>query len=112
MFGGGFVRAVQVDKDFEDEIVVWHAQARYYLDFSEGNVSEVSFDHVPRKVKDLAVSWHKHNVVASLEIAILLIFVITYYILYAFIKIILVVFKRKNSSFQGKDQVIHKSLKD
>ena len=41
MFGGGFVRAVQVDQDVEDEIVVWHARAKYYLNFLEGNVTKV-----------------------------------------------------------------------
>ena len=50
MFGGGFVRAVQVDQDLEDEIVVWHARAKYYLDFSKGNVIEVSFDQVPQQI--------------------------------------------------------------
>lgn len=95
MFGGGFVRAAQVDQDSENEIVVWHARAKYFLDFSEGNVSEVSFEQVPQQIKDLAENWHKHNVMAGLEMTILLIFVFCYYILYGLIMGFLRLFKRR-----------------
>ncbi len=95
MFGGGFVRAVQVDQDSESEIVVWHARAKYYLDFSEGNVREVSFEQVSQQVKDLAKSWHKYNVMAGLETTILFISVFCYYILYGLIMGFLRLFKRK-----------------
>lgn len=95
MFGGGFVRAVQVDQDSEYEIVVWHSQAKYYLDFSEGNVTEVSFDHVLLHIKSLAESWRRYNVMAGVETAILLIFVVCYYVFYFFVKGILWLFKRK-----------------
>lgn len=81
MFGGGFVRAVQLDQDTEIEIIVWHARAKYYLDFSAGNVIEISFDQAPQEVKDLAENWHKYNVMAGLEITMLLIFMLGYYIL-------------------------------
>jgi len=94
MFGGGFVRAVQVDKDPEKEIVVWHTRAKYYLDFSEGSVKKVSFDRVPQLVKDLAKSWYKYNVMASLTMPLLLLFVVSYYIFYLLVKIIVRVFKR------------------
>lgn len=82
MFGGGFVRAVQVDSDSESEIVVWHGRAKYYLDFSEGNVIEIPFDRVPQEVKDLTTNWYKYNVMAGLGMTLLLIFVLCYYILY------------------------------
>jgi hypothetical protein len=95
MFGGGFVRAAQVDQDSENEIIVWHARAKYYLDFSEGNVVEVSFDKVPQQVKNLAESWHKYNVMAGLERTLLVIFVFSYYILYLLIKGTMKLFKRK-----------------
>jgi len=96
MFGGGFVRAVQVDKDPEKEIVVWHARAGYYLDFSEGSVKKISFDQVPQQIKDLAKSWHRYNVMAGLTMTLLLIAVICYYVLYIFVKVILGLFKRKS----------------
>ena len=95
MFGGGFVRAVQVDNDSENEIVVWHARAKYYLDFSKGNVIEVPFDHVPQEVKELAVNWHKYNVMSGLAMASLLLFVLSYYILYILVLGFLKLFKRK-----------------
>ncbi len=95
MFGGGFVRAVQVDTDSENEIVVWHARAKYYLDFSEAQVREVPFDQVPQQVKDLARSWHKYNVMAGLETAILIISVFCYYILYFLILGVLRLLKRR-----------------
>jgi len=95
MFGGGFARAVQVDQDSENEIVVWHSHAKYYLDFTEGHVKEVSFDQVPQHVKGLAKSWHKYNVMAGLGMSILLIFVVCYYILYILILGFLRLIKRK-----------------
>ncbi len=75
MFGGGFVRAAQVDKDSEKEIIVWHARAKYYLDFSQNSVKKVSFDQVEQKIKDLAKNWHRYNVRAGLEMTILILFV-------------------------------------
>lgn len=95
MFGGGFIRAAQVDKDSEKEIIVWHARARYYLDFSEGIVKKVPFDGVPQQVKDLAKSWHKYNVMAGLTMTILLFSVVCYYILYFLFKVVLKLFKKK-----------------
>ena len=95
MFGGGFIRAVQIDQDFENEIVIWHSQAKYYLDFSEGNVIEVPFDQVPQQIKDLAQKWHNYNVMAGLEMTILFIFVFGYYVLYVFVMGFLNLFKRK-----------------
>ena len=95
MFGGGFVRAAQVDQDSENEIVVWHARAKYYLDFSEGNVREVSFDQVPVQVKELAESWHKYNVIAGMEMTLLLIVILSYYILYFLVKGTVRLFKKK-----------------
>ena len=98
MFGGGFVRAVQVDHDPEKEIVIWHTRAAYYLDFSDGSVKKVSFDQVPQLIKDLAKSWHKYNVMAGLTMTLLLLSVVCYYILYVFVKVILRVFKKNRLS--------------
>lgn len=86
MFGGGFVRAAQVDEDSENEIVVWHAHAKYYLDFSNGSVQVIPFDQIPQQVKDLAERWHRYNVMAGVEMTIMLIFVFSYYVLYLLIK--------------------------
>lgn len=95
MFGGGFVRAAQIDSDPEKEIIVWHTRASYYLDFSEGRIKKVSFDQVPQQIKDLAQNWHKYNVMAGMTMTLLLLFVACYYILYIFIRVILRLFKRK-----------------
>jgi len=95
MFGGGFVRAAQVDEDAENEIIVWHTKARYYLNFSEGSVTKVSFDRVPQHVKELAKNWHKYNVMAGLVMTIVLLFVFCYYILYLLVMGILRLFKKR-----------------
>ena len=95
MFGGGFVRAVQADSDPEKEILVWHTQAGYYLDFSQGRVEKVSFDRVPQHVKNLAKSWHKYNVMAGITMTLFLLFVVCYYILYILVKVILKLFKKR-----------------
>jgi len=95
MFGGGFVRAAQVDQDSENEIIVWQARAKYLLDFSEGNVTEVSFDQVSQQVKNLAESWYKYNIMASLEMTILIIFILSYYTMYILVKGIKRLFKKK-----------------
>lgn len=98
MFSGGFVRAAQVDQDSENEIVIWHANAKYYLDFEEGHVKEASFDQVPQEVKSLARSWYRYNVTAGLEMSVLLIFMVFYYVLYVLIKGILRLFKKKKKA--------------
>ena len=95
MFGGGFVRAAQVDSDPEKEIVVWHTRASYYLDFLEGRVKKVTFDQVPQQIKDLAQNWHKYNVMAGMTMTLLLLFVACYYVVYILVKVILRLFKRK-----------------
>ena len=95
MFGGGFVRAVQADKDPEKEIAVWQPRNSYYLDFSDGSVEKLPFDRVPQQVKDLAENWHRYNVMAGITTVILFLFVLCYYILYIIVKGILRLFKRK-----------------
>lgn len=95
MFGGGFVRAAQVDEDAKLEIIVWHTRASYYLDFSKGHVTKVSFDMVPQHVKELAKNWHKYNVMAGLGMTILLLSVFCYYILYFLVKGILRLLKNR-----------------
>ncbi len=86
MFGGGFVRTAQVDQDPEKEIIVWHAHAAFYLDFSEGHVKKISFGRVPQRIKDLSQNWHRYNVMAGLEMTLLLLAVFCYYFLYFFVK--------------------------
>ena len=100
IFGGGFVRAIQVDSDPEKEIVIWQVRTSYYLDFSKGHVKKVSFDQVPQQIKDLAKNWHKYNVMAGITITLLLLFVACYYILYIIVRVILRLFKRKVTTSQ------------
>ncbi len=95
MFGGGFVRAVQIDKDPEKEILIWHTRTSYYLDFSKERVNKIAFDQAPLQIKDLAKSWHKYNVMAGLTMTLLLLSVVCYYILYVFVTIILRLVKKK-----------------
>jgi|GEM_PF-5186095 len=97
MFGGGFVRAIQVDLDLEHEIVIWHPRTKYYLDYSEGKVLEVPFDRVPQKIKDLAEKWYTYNVKAGLGMAILFFFSLCYCIFYAFLIGVVWLLKRNRS---------------
>jgi len=95
MFGGGFVRAVQTDKDPEKEILVWHARSSYVLDFKEGRVEMVSFDKVSQTIKDLATNWHKYNIMAGLETTLLFLLIFCYYIVYLIVNGILKFYNRK-----------------
>jgi len=97
MFGGGFVRAAQVDSDPEKEIIIWHARAKYYLDFVQGSVKKVPFDQMDQQIKDLAKSWHRYNILAGLEMTSLIFFVFCYYGLYFLIKVVLKLFRRKSN---------------
>ena len=94
MFGGGFVRAVQIDQDTENEILIWHARAKYYLDFSKNSVAEISLKQAPREIKDLAQSWHRYHVMAGLEMTILFILALGYYVLLLLLKGIVKLIKR------------------
>ncbi len=55
---------------------------------------EISFNQAPQQVKSLAESWHKYNVMAGLEMVILLVSVLSYYALYSLVKGIIWFFKR------------------
>ncbi len=98
MFGGGFVKSLQVDKDPAPEVVAWGAhesKRSFVLDFSEGTVKETPFAIVSPEVKTLAGNWHKYNVVKSFETMFLLIILIGYYILYGIVWRLLRIFRGK-----------------
>lgn len=95
MFGGGFVRAVQADDDPEKEIVVWHARAKYYLDFKKGRVEKIPFDRVPQMVKALAENWRTYNIMAGVHTTLLILFLLCYYLFYFFVNGILYFYNQK-----------------
>jgi len=98
MFGGGFVRAVQIDPDTESEILVWHARNKYYLDFSNGDIVEIGYDKIPAHISELAKNWHRYNIIAGLELTLILLFSFCYYILYFLVSGLLRLFSKKNST--------------
>ncbi len=96
MFGGGFVKSLQVDNGPVPEVVAWGAhesKRSFVLHFSEGTVKETPFAIVSPEVKTLAGNWHKYNVMKSLETGFLLIILIGYYILYGIVWRILRIFR-------------------
>lgn len=96
MFGGGFVRAVQVDPDAEKEILVWHARNKYYLDFSNGNIDEIGFDKVPGDIRELAKDWHRYNIITSLEMTLIFLSSLCYYVLYFLVIGLVRLFDKRN----------------
>jgi hypothetical protein len=97
MFGGGFVRAAQVDYDPEKEIIIWHTHAKYYLDFAQGSVKKVSFDKTNQEIKDLATKWHRYNVMAGIEMTLFILFILCYYTLFFLVKGVLKLFRRRSN---------------
>lgn len=95
MFGGGFVRATQIDDDPELEIIVWQVRSSYILDFKAGQVKLIPFDIVSQDVKNLAKKWHQYNVMAGLETTLLFLFVFCYYVIYFVLNFILNLYNRK-----------------
>lgn len=82
MFGGGFVKLMQADNDADKEIVVWRRNnSSYFLDFTGGNVIQSSFEMSTPEAKELAHQWHQLNVMASLEIFLMVLFAFAYYLL-------------------------------
>ncbi len=88
MFGGGFIRAVQADKDSDLEILIWtRGNNKYILDYQPPHVKRLSFDSAPKRLKDMANQWHRFNVIGGIEIVILLVLTGGYYLIYAIIRI-------------------------
>lgn len=101
MFGGGFVRAVQLDKDPELEIISWgmhEIKESFVLDFSGGSVIKKPFDQAPREVKDLVSQWYDYNVIKPFETALLITVLLGYYILYGVVWTILRIVRKKSKA--------------
>ncbi len=88
MYGGGFVRAAQVDNDPQQEVIVWKNRDSFFLDFVDGTVTQVSFDKAPSELKEIARKWHQFNVISGIETTILLFIAFVYYILFGIITVI------------------------
>jgi hypothetical protein len=95
MFGGGFVRAAQADRDPEPEVLVWtRGRDKYILDYKPPEVRQLSFDSAPKALKELAVRWHRFHVMAGFETAALIVLAVTYYLLYAVIRFFVAAFAK------------------
>jgi len=81
MFGGGFIKAMQVDEDPEMEIVFWRSYGeKFYLDLSKTGINKISFEKTNEKSKILAEKWYRYNVIHQAEISIFIILSIIYYL--------------------------------
>ena len=98
MFGGGFVRAMQVDDDPDMEIVAWGAHESrkgLFLDFYDGTVMERSFAEVPDNISQLANQWHDSSIKKPVETVLFGFLLIAYYGLYLIIWLGLRLIRRK-----------------
>lgn len=106
MFGGGFVRAVQVDDDPEMEIVAWGAHESseaFFLDFSHGSVKERPLAEVPANMSKLAMLWHDYNIKKPVETVLYGLLLIVYYVLYVIVWLSLRLMRRKKTVDPGTD---------
>jgi hypothetical protein len=88
MYGGGFFSSMQVDNDPELELVAWgiHEQKRsFFLDFSNDAVAKKSLDHISPEANKLIDQWRKYNIERPVELLIVVVFLLGYYILYGLI---------------------------
>ena len=82
MFGGGFVKAMQADKDTDKEIVVWKGNGNsFFLDFTGSNVTRIPFNQAIFETSELARRWHRFNVMAAIDFLIMVISAAVYYVL-------------------------------
>jgi len=96
MFGGGFVKTMQVDRDPEKEVVLWGLHERSaFLDLSEGAIIKRPFNDALPEARALAKEWHRYHVMANFEIFILVVFTLVYYVLLGLILGIFWIFRRK-----------------
>ena len=85
MYGGGFVSAVQADSDPELEIFAWgmrESRESFILDFSRGTVQVKPFSEAFPELKQLALKWHKYNIMRPFETIIIVVVLIFYYLLF------------------------------
>lgn len=103
MFGGGFVKAVQLDNDPELEIISWGKHERkqsFVLDFSRGQVIEIPFDEASRETKDIVSRWYDYNVTKPIETVILIVVLLGYYILYGVVWVVFRIVRKKRKTQQ------------
>ncbi|WP_163340369.1 hypothetical protein [Desulfopila sp. IMCC35008] len=82
MFGGGFVKAIQADKDQNLELIAWGSHERkrsYLLDYSEGEIIKTGFDKLPEEIHELTRQWHQAYVTNGMTLAVFGILSISYY---------------------------------
>jgi hypothetical protein len=88
MYGGGFVKATQIDSDHDPELIIWGSHERdksYVLDFSEGKINKTEFNKLPESVHELTKRWHKAHIEYRATAVLLAILAVGYYgILMAF----------------------------
>lgn len=69
MWGGGFVRALDIDGDSDLEILAWgvhEADKSYYLDYSDGRVFQKPLAEAPERTRTLPLEWQKAHVSAPM----------------------------------------------
>lgn len=69
MWGGGFVKALDIDGDSDLEILVWgvhEAGNSYYLDYIAGRVVQKPLAEAPERTRALALEWQRAHISAPL----------------------------------------------
>ncbi len=97
MWGGGFVKAIEVDGDSDLEIVMWgRREGGWVLDHQEGRVVKTRFDQVPEPIRKLSEDWYDSRyfgIIPTLAFPV----VIIYYLGYGLIRLIIRVRKKKGA---------------
>ena len=91
--GGGFVRAMQADGDPELEVAAWasntgasqETRRPFFLDHQHGRVSRRPFEASSEEAKRLALRWLQCNVVRGLEITLLIVLSVIYYVFFGLV---------------------------
>ncbi|MBM9520848.1 hypothetical protein JWG39_13580 [Desulforhopalus vacuolatus] len=97
MFGGGFVKAVQVDDDPEFEVIAWGSheeQESFLLDYQKSQISKIPFTNTSKDIQNIAIQWRQAYVMNGMTFSVFMIFAVGYYIFIGIVWLIVKTVKR------------------
>jgi hypothetical protein len=100
MWGGGFVEALNADKDAEPEVVAWgahEAKTSYFLDYSKGLVEQRPLSEASSEMKTFVRDWRAAHVTDRAGVFFLFFPLAGYYILLGLVLLIVGIRHRKKS---------------
>ena len=91
MFGGGFVKALDLDGDGRPEVLAWdvrQSNEAFVLQSRDGAILETRGKEIPPEVVELADNWYHTHVQRPIGLAFTLVLLVFYYLLAAVILLI------------------------